>query len=128
MNKIITYFLIILFVFQSTSNFYIMFSFYLNRDYIAQELCINRFDKIPVCKGSCYLSEKLSENEKKEQKNTSTKNKEVQLYTQVNNDIDFRIKLSTGHHKAVIFSRNDLIIFTFVQSIFHPPKKLVNLI
>lgn len=127
MNKIITYFLIILFVFQSTSNFWIMFSFYLNRDYIAQELCINRFDKIPVCKGSCYLGEKLSENEKKEQKNTSTKNKEVQLYTQVKNDIDFGIKPSIGHHKAVIFSRNDLIPSTFVHSIFHPPKQ-VNLI
>ncbi|WP_162623245.1 hypothetical protein [Confluentibacter sediminis] len=127
MNKIITYFLIILFVFQSTSNFWIMFSFYLNRDYIAQELCINRFDKIPVCKGSCYLGEKLSENEKKEQKNTSTKNKEVQLYTQVKYDMDFGIKPFIGYHKAVFFSKNDLIHSTFVHSIFHPPKQ-VNLI
>ena len=65
MKKTAVYFLLILFVIQSTSNLWIISSFYINRDYIAKELCINRFDKMPVCKGICYLEKKISDNEKK---------------------------------------------------------------
>ncbi len=127
MNKIITYSLIILFLFQSTSNFWIMFSFYLNREYIAQELCVNRFDKIPVCKGSCYLGKQLLQNEKKEQKSTGAKNKGVLLYTHIENVFDFGFNFSSSYQKGVILSRNVLISSTFIHSFFQPPKQ-INLI
>ncbi|GHE47685.1 hypothetical protein [Sphingobacterium griseoflavum] len=42
---------------------WIFLSFQLNRDYIESQLCINRFDTIPVCKGSCYLEEKIKEDQ-----------------------------------------------------------------
>ena len=46
---------------QSTSSMWIYMGFEINRDYIENQLCINRFDLIPVCKGSCYLEEKIKE-------------------------------------------------------------------
>lgn len=124
MNKAITYFLITLFVIQNTSNLWIVLSFYANRDYIAQERCINRFDEASACKGSCYLKEQLFENQKKEKTNTRTKDKEVQLYTQVKNDLDFEVEPFMRDHEAVIFSRNDRIHSTFIHSIFHPPRQV----
>lgn len=38
--------------------------FYLNQPYIAQELCINRFEPASACEGSCYLNEMLNKVEK----------------------------------------------------------------
>lgn len=46
---------------QSSSQLWTEAVFYLNRDYIAKELCVNRFDLIPTCKGSCVLEKKLKE-------------------------------------------------------------------
>lgn len=51
-------------IMQSTSSIWIYLGFELNRDYIARQLCINRFETIPVCKGSCYLEEKIKEEKK----------------------------------------------------------------
>ncbi|MGO1245514.1 MAG: hypothetical protein ACTJHT_08980 [Sphingobacterium sp.] len=48
-------------ILQSTSSIWIYLGFQLNRDYIAGQLCINRFETIPICKGSCYLEEKIKE-------------------------------------------------------------------
>lgn len=48
-------------IMQSTGSIWVYLGFQLNRDYIESQLCINRFDAIPVCKGSCYLEEKIKE-------------------------------------------------------------------
>ncbi len=45
-----------------------MAGFYLNRDYIAAHLCVNRFDRIPTCKGSCYLAKKLTDTHNREER------------------------------------------------------------
>lgn len=78
MKKAGIYCILLLFLIQSTGSLWIISAFYINRDYIAQELCVNRFDKIPVCYGKCYLDKKLSDNEKKEQKAPGSKEKETQ--------------------------------------------------
>jgi len=65
-------FLFILFVYN-TGNIWILLNFHYHRDFIAQNLCINRFDKIPVCKGQCYLEKQLKEKEEKEEKIPSLK-------------------------------------------------------
>ncbi|MEV4884119.1 hypothetical protein MRBLMN1_002633 [Chitinophaga ginsengisegetis] len=66
---------------QSTGNCWIVAAFYLNRNYIASELCINRFDLIPVCKGSCFLEKKIKENDKPEN-TTGFRLKEITLFCQ----------------------------------------------
>lgn len=98
-----------------------MASFYIQRDYIAQNLCVNRFDAIPVCKGQCYLDKQLKENEKKEQNFPDLKQKEIQLFVQ--DQFNFKIeqsinleKLSPPIHKDNFFSSE------FLFAVFHPPK------
>lgn len=65
---------------QGTANCWIVAAFYLNRNYIASTLCINRFDLIPVCKGSCFLDLKLTENNRREEKSPDIKYKEILLF------------------------------------------------
>ncbi|MBD3750629.1 MAG: hypothetical protein IE931_14165 [Sphingobacteriales bacterium] len=98
-----------------------MASFYAQRDYISKNLCINRFDAIPVCKGQCYLTKELKENEKKEQNLPDIKQKEIQLFF-VNN-------LCFIFHKIVFEERLNIKIYKenflspeYLFSIFHPPQ------
>lgn len=122
MKKIVIYFLLLLFVFQSTSNLWIVSSFYINRDYIAKELCINRFDKVPICKGVCFLEKKISANEKKEQKIPNVKEKEIQLYFSPETTFTYHLIVPIASSKTVVVKQNDSIKSLFLYSIFHPPQ------
>ncbi len=74
--------LIVAFIVQSTSQLWIIAAFNINRSYIAANLCINRFDAIPVCKGSCYLEDQLNKDHERQQKLPDLKNKEINLFCQ----------------------------------------------
>lgn len=77
MKKAIAFFLLLIFTFQSTQSLWIITSFQINRDYIASNLCINRFDKVPVCKGQCFLDKELGKEQKQSKKNPSAIDKEL---------------------------------------------------
>lgn len=78
MRKLVTILFLLVFLLQTFSQVCILLSFYINRDYISSNICINRFDAIPVCKGSCVLERNLKDNEKNEQTGTTAKIKEWQ--------------------------------------------------
>ena len=82
MRKIISILLILAFALHTTSELWIVVSFQINRDYIAKNLCVNRFDNIPLCKGSCYLQKQLSNNENEQKKLPDLKTKEIVLFCQ----------------------------------------------
>ncbi|MFY0481214.1 hypothetical protein ACI6PS_01305 [Flavobacterium sp. PLA-1-15] len=122
MKKIVLHIMLLTFVFQSTCNFWILISFYANREYIAENICINRFDQMPVCKGQCFLNKQLKETQKQEQKLPDLKGKEIQLFINT---------LEVAYNEPVFFfqetSRPDILPdFTLIKqlpsSIFHPPK------
>lgn len=122
MKKIVLYFILMSFVIQITSNLWIISSFYINRNYIAKELCINRFDEIPVCKGICYLEKKIADNDKETQKIPNVKEKDIQLYFYQQEPIEFSKKSIVENSKTTILKKESNIKNTFLYSIFHPPK------
>jgi len=107
-------------LFQSTSKLWILGAFYLNRDYIANTVCVNRFEAIPICKGQCYLDKELKENEKQEQNFPDLKQKEVPLFYEENDApgfISFTDQTNAIHaiYKAAIH------VNAYHTSVFHPP-------
>lgn len=102
-----------------------MAAFKINQDYIAANLCINRFEAIPVCKGSCYLEDKLNQDQKQQQKFPDLKTKEINLFCQ-NNSIEL-------HTKAIIFNsyisyptfNTSFISSAYLCSVFRPPSLAV---
>jgi hypothetical protein len=98
-----------------------MASFYAKRDYISKNLCINRFDAIPVCKGQCYLTKQLKENEKKEQNLPDLKQKEIQLFFQSNFSFEFEKAIFQGQLNFASYEDN-FLYSEFLYSVFHPPK------
>lgn len=109
-------------LFQNCSSVFILANFYINRADISQNLCVNRFDKVKLCKGKCYLEKDLKQNEKQQEKFPDLKLKEINLYCP---------SVSLENY----FSDNTLLLLskvfkvemnhyssTHLTSIFHPPR------
>lgn len=58
--------LVLLIISQTFSNWFVVMAFKLDRDYIAKNLCENRYRPSMNCNGNCVLMKKLKEAEKKE--------------------------------------------------------------
>jgi hypothetical protein len=80
LKKLAAILLLSIFLIQTTGQHWILFSFFLNRSYIAENICINRFDRIPVCKGSCYLEKQINTSNKQQEKQPDLKLKELNLF------------------------------------------------
>jgi len=117
--------LIFAFLVQSSSQLWIIISFKINQDYIAANLCINRFETIPVCKGSCFLENQLNQAQKQQQKLPDLKTKEINLFFQNN---------STELQEPIIFISSNIsypnlntsfITSDYLNSVFRPPSYVV---
>ncbi len=122
MKKIATYLLLISFVFQSASQLWIMASFYIQRDYIANNFCVNRFDTFSACKGRCYLAAELKENEKKqEQQFPDLKQKDIQLFAPI--DLFFNLTpVYCPYSEKIARVDPRFLLSGFIFSVFHPPQ------
>lgn len=126
MKKSILLLLLLSFIYQNTSSFWILTSFYINQDYIAENICINRFDAIPMCYGSCYLQSELSEDTDTKMDLPLLKMKEIQpLFNQIavyeydavqGLVVDFVQQPSTYVHTKR-FNH-------FIGSVFQPPEQV----
>jgi hypothetical protein len=67
MRFIATPILILLVMSQTFSHWFTVFGFKMNQDYIAKNLCENRYRPALNCNGNCVLMKKLKQQEKEEQ-------------------------------------------------------------
>lgn len=68
-KQLITAFLLLIWLCQLSGRYLIMFEFYLNQEYIAKNLCINRNNPDMHCNGHCQMKKQLSEEERQHQEN-----------------------------------------------------------
>lgn len=122
MKKATTYFLLYCIILQSLSQSCIVAAFYLHREYIAKNLCINRFDTVPVCKGQCVLEDRLEKNEKQQQQFPDFKQKEVHLYLHHPNILIIENPADHPLYENIVLSRERKASCGFPCSIFHPPR------
>lgn len=98
-----------------------MVSFKINQDYIAANLCINRFDAIPLCKGSCFLEKQLNQDQKQQQKFPDLKWNEINLFCQDNNALPVSAALLFSSHISYPSFHANFASAAFLRSVFHPP-------
>jgi hypothetical protein len=121
MRKVIVIFLLFIFTVQTTKSLWIITSFQINKEYIASNLCINRFDKIPTCKGQCFLTKELSKEQNENKKNITTIEKDsifiaphfVVIQTQKYSESILKNKFS--YHKTTKYT-------SFLFSFENPPE------
>lgn len=123
MKKSILLLLLLSFIYQNTSSFWILTSFYINQKYIAENVCINRFDAIPICYGSCYLQQELSQDSDKKMELPVLKSKEIQpLFNQSMDYEPYVVALVPTHQLVYPSYHNTLTHAAFVFSVFQPPE------
>jgi hypothetical protein len=96
----------------------------INRDYIAENLCVNRDKPMLNCNGQCYLAKKLKAAEEKEQKSNSerlAKMPEVVLAFQAIEPV-FSPRFSAPFAIENNFSTQEFFPNAAAKGFFHPPQ------
>lgn len=123
MQKLVSILLLFSLSLQCFSQLGVLISYEVNKDYIAQFLCINRDKPDMHCNGKCYLRKKLKQNEQHKQNG-----KELS-----GNKIEFSFFCNTSQQEEQVFFITDKKVFAPVIitgycsphiSIFHPPREV----
>ena len=120
MKRFVLIFLVLALFCQLSQNTFTLVKFYLNQDYISSNLCVNRFDAMPICKGQCYLSKELKKSEKNEKKQSNIKEKNVQYFLVNETIIEYNL-ISNIHVKHVVYPFHNFYSLITNLRIFHPP-------
>ncbi len=110
---------------HSLSQLWILVVFKINQKYIENNLCINRFDSIPICKGSCFLEQLLRKDQKQQQKYPDLKTNEATVFFE-SKRLDFLAHpvplISESHFPLFISSLPPSI---YLNSVFRPPSQVI---
>jgi hypothetical protein len=121
MKKCTALIVLVMLMYQHISSIWTICAFYANQDYIARNICINRFDAVPICKGQCYLEKELKSDEKQQDKVPSVTYKEVQLFYENQITISF-VKRICFIKKSYPILKKDGEESSYIFTIYHPPR------
>jgi hypothetical protein len=121
MKRLVVIPLLLVVLVQGTIDLWTVVIFHVQREYISQNLCVNRFDAIPVCNGQCYLDKQLQENEEKQDQALDTRQSEVHLFCQKTEIGESIALLVTAPIRIGLRSVGPLAS-AFTWSIDHPPE------
>lgn len=113
--------LVLTLLLQSFSKLLIMADFEANREFIAQNLCVQKEIKNNCCQGSCHLKKELEKDERKQDSPTSKKQKEL------NESQLCQVQTAAIFSLTVVTSASTYADFQQwhpeapAHSIFHPP-------
>ncbi len=115
--------LMMLLLTQAFSKWVWVLEYELNKDYIAQTLCVNKENVELKCKGKCQLMKKLAEEEQQEKNNTTGKSAKLQFQ-----EVLFVYQFSGSDLSLMqipanaLYAHYQLIAYPSpVTAIFHPP-------
>jgi len=110
---------------QSFSKVWIAFSFKINQDYIARELCINRDNPDLQCNGNCVLMQRLKADEEKDKKELPSHLKKLQEIWYCLELPKWAIEPSENWPKATntTFFYQNPFTAAFAVDIFQPPRQ-----
>lgn len=115
--------LMLLIMSQTFSNWFMIMSFKLNQEYIAKNLCENRYRPQLNCKGNCVLMKKLRQQEKEEQNSPAALKLDISTVV-----ISSRSFFATIDKPAIVVSRAYILLYNIGKpvnrpsSVFHPPS------
>lgn len=114
--------LVLLVMSQTFSNWFVVMAFNLNRDYIAKNLCENRYRPKMNCNGKCVLMKKLQEREKKEQEQQSPRIDVPVIVVSSKSFFVNSIPSITASHTSFEADTRSSRPVDISQSVFQPPR------
>jgi hypothetical protein len=126
LKQTITIFLVITIAIQTFSKWIVILVYEMNKDYIANNLCVNRAKPSSCCKGKCFLRKKLALDEDQQQspgKSSHAEDTQVELFLHELIEIDFGLPALTSHHN-LFYINGKSQEFSFCS--FQPPRDLLS--
>jgi hypothetical protein len=120
--KLIVIYLMILTIFLQSLNYALTyFSFTVNREYIAEVLCINKGKPEMKCNGHCQLVKRMKDTESKRE-NAPVKPDEKSSFYLINARLIIPILLPyrLDNDLGILVCKANAT--SFIEDIFHPPK------
>lgn len=98
-------------------------NFYINQDYIAQNLCVNKSEPVPMCSGKCYLEAELAQNhEGSEEEPLRVSEDKRSITTYLLPEVLFQLKMPlVSRTKKALFFIESHYAFSFLNKVFRPP-------
>lgn len=121
-KSIFSILLLVLFFGYTFSGILTYADYYVNKEYIAEVLCVNKDKPDMHCEGNCFLGKQLEkENNEQSPVNTSHKSvNEIQLFSAVVPDFSF-LYSATAHETERINFYLFPVTDKHITSIFRPP-------
>jgi hypothetical protein len=106
---------------QTFNSLIIRTEFYLNRAYIAKNLCENVDKPMMNCNGKCYLNKKLKQQQKQDQQAPVSKTEKFDV-APFFVPKPFTLAGTASFIKPTFFIKDESLAFSSPNSIFHPPS------
>lgn len=122
-NQIVCFILVSVFLLQTFSTTIVVADYQINKEYVANVLCVNKSKPKMHCNGKCHLKKELKKAEQKENSpvNPLNEKNEIQLFSQSNS--------TTALFSSVLVTQDKLMSdYAFhlsdkhLDSVFHPPQ------
>lgn len=118
MKFVAAIFLLLIVLMQTFSSFLIEADFFINQDYIAKNLCVNRDKPMMHCNGKCFLAKKLKEDGKSQSPASKSEKSDVMPFFV---PAPYSFNDFSQVDKLAYFIKDDNTISSFSRFIFHPP-------
>lgn len=120
LRRTLSYMLILLILSSGFTRFYFYVGYELNKNYIATVLCENINKPELKCNGKCYLSKKIKQAEKEDQKSEQTASKTMLSQNFIFTNFHFKSYL---RQIATIYPAGiNIYLSKISKSVFHPPQ------
>ena len=122
-RRLVCIFLLVAIAYTQSSKMIVYFSFKINQDYIAKELCENREIPKMKCNGKCYLAKKLQEQEQEEKEKAPLEQRiklDVLFYSK--GSISSIPTLHQHEPKTCFVKTNSELLLGFLTKPLQPPQ------
>lgn len=122
MKQILAILVIVLFILQPASKMYVIVSFFVNQQFIENNLCEKREVKNNCCHGKCQLKKEIANTEQPSSFPVLPKSTLEIIFNSVFTQFMFT-NLEINTIRKTVFPPNTLFVLTsFGKGIFHPPQ------
>lgn len=124
MRQLFVIILVSLLLVQPLSLTWIYASFLINRDYIAQNLCVKKEIRGNTCKGCCQLKKQLKQSNEQEQKSLpqGIRVKAEQIFCARSSSFGFKKQFAVLNTTCVVINAQEGLATGFLYPVFHPPR------
>lgn len=120
LKQLIAFLLLTAFATQTFGQAITVANFYINQNYIAKKLCVNKDKPQMKCCGKCQLSKKLKQEEKQDQQNPERKDSKTEVLSSKSFFPDFKSVVTSS---SILFKSYPLFeSIKMPMGIFHPPQ------